>query len=467
MEDEALIFRMLDTDALDKLLEHIDDGAYLPVWLTCKAFNARRPASTFTTSVRAMLATQSTLDWAIGIGLQSHMVLKALRDFGTAKLALASVTIPCIFTHRDEDVRVDAMETAHGLLMKLANLDPAELIDPQALATYIGFITEMLLHGRRHSSTNWGVLDAAEWAIETIVCKLGKLEAYAAMISILAEMTGYTEQDVRYGAFNALAALDTKSIAHHSDRIARFALNAAPPGGHARDCARALDALNKLDAGTLSTKLDAGTLSAFVTMVVELMWHTDSHMHSSALQAFSKIDKTAITSHAVTIARKLNDPDEYVVQRSLQALGMLNQADLAQHADAIVDKLNSQRIVCYHWTCTAFSTLRNMAEADISHHSADIAKMLDHPFLHDLAEETLDLLKPVDLVYHDPHAVAKMLSYDHNVRDRTLRTLARMDVADLRKHKYVIEHTIRQRYGLSTAEALLKRIDAESSVQLI
>ena len=459
MEDEALIFRMLDTDAIDKVLEHIDDGAYLPVRLTCKAFNAGRPASTFTTSVRAMCATQSTLDWAIGIGLQPHMVLKALRDFGTAKLALASVTIPCIFTHRDEDVRVDAMETAHGLLMKLANLDPAELIDPQALATYIGFITEMLLHGRRHSSTNWGVLDAAEWAIETIVCKLGKLEAYAAMISILSEMTGYTEQDVRYGAFNALAALDPKSIAHHSDAIARLVLNASGPGGHAWECSRALDAMHKLDAGPLS---------AFVCMVVQLLWHSHYYVRHSALKALSKIEKTAITSHAVTIARKLNDPDEFIVETSLQALGMLNQADLAPHADAIVDKLKLADAYT-HWTCAAFSTLRNLAEADISHRADDLAKMLDNPILHDLAEETLDLLKPVARVYHDPYAVARMLADNHRVRERTLRTLERMDVADLRKHKDVLERTIRRRCGLctTTEEALLKRINAESSVPLI
>ena len=47
MEDDALIFRMLDTDELD-----IDDGAYIPVSLTCKAYNQHRHASTFTTSVR-------------------------------------------------------------------------------------------------------------------------------------------------------------------------------------------------------------------------------------------------------------------------------------------------------------------------------------------------------------------------------------------------------------------------------
>ena len=465
--EEALIFRVLDTDALDKVLEHIDKGAYLAVWLTCKAFNARRPASAFTTSVRAMCATQSTLDWAIGIGLQPPMVLKALREFGTAKLALSSVTIPCIFKHSDDDVLVDAMETAHGLLMKLGKLDPVELLNQPALVTYIGFITEMLLHGRRHFS-NPRVYHAAEWALETIVCKLGKLEAYATLTAILADMIGHSQKDVRIGAFNALNALDPKSIACHADGIARFALNAAAPGGDTWDCARALDALYKLDAGTLSAKLDAGTLSAFVCMVVDLMWRTDTHVHYSALRAFSKIDKTAIATHAVTIARKLNDPNEFVVQTSLEALGMLNQADLAQHADAIVDKLKNVNAYTY-WTCAAFSTLRNMAEADIAHHAVDIAKMLDHALLHDLAEETLDLLKPVALVYHCAHAVARMLAGTHYVRERTLRTLGRMDVAELRTHKSNLEHAIRIRHGLCTAteRALLKRIDSESSVQLI
>ena len=465
---EALIVRMLDTDALDKVLEHIDDGAYLAVWLTCNAFNARRPASTFTTSVRAMCATQSTLDWAIGIGLQPPMVLKALREFGTAKLALSSVTIPCMFKHRDEDVRVDAMKTAHGLLLKLANLDPAELLNQHALATYIGFITEMLLHGRRQFSNNW-VFNAAEWALETIVCKLGKLDAHATLTSILDDMIGHSQQAVRIGAFNALNALDPKSIACHADGIARFALNAAAPGGESWDCERALDALYKLDAGTLSAKLDAGTLSAFVCMVVELMWHdTDIHVHYSALRAFGKIDKTAISSHAVTIARKLNDPDEIVVQTSLHALGMLNQADLVQHADAIVDKLkDANAYTC--WTCAAFSALRNMAESDLANRAADIAEMLDNVLLRDLAEETLDLLKPVALVYHNPHAVSRMLSGTNCVRERTLRTLMRMDVAELLTHKSVLEYAIRVRHGLCTAteEALLKRIQIESSVQLV
>jgi F420-0:gamma-glutamyl ligase-like protein len=95
--------------------------------------------------------------------------------------------------------------------------------------------------------------------------------------------------------------------------------------------------------------------------------------------------------------------------------------------------------------------------------------MLDDPILHYLAEETLDLLKPVAIVYHDPHAVARMLADDLRVRERTLRTLERMDVTDLRKHKDVLERTIRRRCGLctTTEEALLQRINAESSVQLI
>ena len=225
MEDEALIFHILDTDAIDKVLEHIDDGAYLPVWLTCKAFNAHRHASTFNTSVCAMCAKQSMLDWAIGIGLQPPMVLKALGDFGTTKLALSSVTIPCSFTHSDSVVRVDAMETAHGLLVMLTKLDPAELLDPQALATYIGFITAMLLHGRRHCSNDW-VFDAAEYALEQIVRKLGKLEAHAMLTSILADMIGHSQQDVRIGAFNALNSLNSFWYA------ARSRASHLPPGAH-------------------------------------------------------------------------------------------------------------------------------------------------------------------------------------------------------------------------------------------
>ena len=90
--EEALIVRMLDSDAFGKVLDHIDGGACLAVWLTCKAFNARRPAGTCTTSVRAVCATPAMLDWAVGIGFQPHtlsppaadLVLKALREFGTS-----------------------------------------------------------------------------------------------------------------------------------------------------------------------------------------------------------------------------------------------------------------------------------------------------------------------------------------------------------------------------------------------
>ena len=79
-------------DAFGKVLDHIDGGACLAVWLTCKAFNVRRPAGTCTTSVRAVCATPAMLDWAVGIGFQPHtlsppavdLVLKTLRDFGTS-----------------------------------------------------------------------------------------------------------------------------------------------------------------------------------------------------------------------------------------------------------------------------------------------------------------------------------------------------------------------------------------------
>jgi hypothetical protein len=88
---EALIFRMLDSDALDKVLGLIDDGACTPVWFACKAFNARRPAGKFTTSVNAMFASPAMLDWAIEIGLLPLTVLKALPDFVTALLAQSGV----------------------------------------------------------------------------------------------------------------------------------------------------------------------------------------------------------------------------------------------------------------------------------------------------------------------------------------------------------------------------------------
>ena len=89
--EDALIVRMLDSDALDKVLGYIDDGAYIAVWLTCKTFNARRPAGKFTTSVHAMFATPAMLDWAVYIGLQPRMVLNALPEFMTAALTQSGV----------------------------------------------------------------------------------------------------------------------------------------------------------------------------------------------------------------------------------------------------------------------------------------------------------------------------------------------------------------------------------------
>lgn len=88
---EALIFRMLDSDTFDNVLGLIDDGACIPVWFACKAFNARRPAGKFTTSVHAMFATPAMLDWAIEIGLLPITVLKALPGFVTALLAQSVV----------------------------------------------------------------------------------------------------------------------------------------------------------------------------------------------------------------------------------------------------------------------------------------------------------------------------------------------------------------------------------------
>ena len=84
----------------------------------------------------------------IGIPLHPRAVLKALRDFGTAKQALVGVTIPCFFTRRDADVKVDAIETAEGLLIKLTELDPVEqLLNQQELATWH-------MHSHRKSSTD-------------------------------------------------------------------------------------------------------------------------------------------------------------------------------------------------------------------------------------------------------------------------------------------------------------------------
>ena len=90
-EDDGLVLCMLDSDAFGKVLEHIDGGARLAVWLTCKAFNKHRPVGKFTTSVCAVCANPAMFDWAVSIGLQPHrlsplaagIVLNALRYFGT------------------------------------------------------------------------------------------------------------------------------------------------------------------------------------------------------------------------------------------------------------------------------------------------------------------------------------------------------------------------------------------------
>jgi C4-type Zn-finger protein len=53
---------MLDSDAFGKVLEYIDGGARLAVWLTCKAFNKHRPVGKFTTSVCAVCANPAMFD---------------------------------------------------------------------------------------------------------------------------------------------------------------------------------------------------------------------------------------------------------------------------------------------------------------------------------------------------------------------------------------------------------------------
>jgi len=104
--EEGLLVCMLDSDAFCNVIEHIDGGARLAVWLTCKAFNASRPPGKFTTSVRAMCATPTMLDWAIRTGLQpnhlsrpsAHMVLYAICEFGTTALAQSGITLALMFT---------------------------------------------------------------------------------------------------------------------------------------------------------------------------------------------------------------------------------------------------------------------------------------------------------------------------------------------------------------------------------
>ena len=416
--DSGLFGHILHTDLFAEVLKFIEDDALFPLWLTCTEFNAHRSVGMITTAVRS-ITTPCMLEWAIGCGLQPRLVLRVLRNLEPDALTQFGCTIVRMMHDRSNELmQADARNTAVVLLMKLSELEPAALLNPGALATYVGFITEMLTYERRFYRVN----NAAEWALETIVCKLGKLEAHVILTGVLADTLGHANARVRAEVLNALNTLDQKVITVHSDTIARFILDVSVQGGDgdAWECSRAFDAL---------CKLDPTTLSEFTCLIVSLLWNSHYIVRSSALLALGQLERTTLTSHAITIARKLDDPDEEIRTVSLYALGMLNQSDLAQYAHAIADMLQDS--------------------------SCDVRV---------LAAETLSLLEPVALLYHDVDAVARMLDDEDYVRHRrTLRTLGRMAVADLKKHTDAIERkiTMRRRRGECPleVEALLKRIN--------
>ena len=479
--EDVLIVRMLDDDAFGAVLGYIGYGARLAVWLTCKAFNARRPVGKFTTSVRAMCATPAMLDWAIVTGLQphhmhmsppaAHLVLKAIGGFGTASLAPFGVTVRRMLTHIDDDVKLHAAKTASLLLMELFALEPVALLEPGALATYIGFILEMLIQEHDY----YKVTDNAEWVLETIICRLGKLEAHVLLAGVIGENLSHSNMHVRHGTLNALNALDKKALGQYTDTIVRFMLDAGVQGGDAWARNRALEVLCNLEPGVLRN-LEPVVLSAFVSLVVELLWNPDYLVRGDALRVLGRLEQTVLAPHEVTVTRKLADPDVDLRTTAVKALGMFNQVVIAQHAGEIVGSLKDADSSMRYY---ATETLGKLAAVDLARYADDVAEMLGDTWVQRAAVETLGMLSSADLGRH-AGAVAQLLECKSwFVRQEALRTLEKLSVVDLEPHAGAVARMLRcgnlahrddgRPFGqydplLRLAHALLYRIHCKNGV---
>jgi len=91
-------------------------------------------------------------------------------------------------------------------------------------------------------------------ALETIVCKLGKLEARVLLTGVITETLGHPHKAVRHTALKALLnnALDQNSLGQHTDTISRFILDAGVQGGDGWACFLGLGVMCKLEPAALS-----------------------------------------------------------------------------------------------------------------------------------------------------------------------------------------------------------------------
>lgn len=306
---EGCIVRMLGCDLLEVVFDHIDSDLRLAVWLTCRAFNALRPAA-FETSVFAMYSSPAMLEWATSPAIDcpspknllptaASIVLKMMHDLGVVAFAGYASAIVQLMNHRDGDVRSHAGWTASSLLRRLCDLNPV------ALAKHAGFIVEMIKQKTCFVQVN---TDAFR-ALDMLVCKLGDLQAHTQLSAVVAETLGDPDHGVRRDMLVVLDKLDHTAIGPHARVIVRVMLD--------------------------ETKDNSRLLSA-----------DSSNICTLVLRILCKLPSAALTEFAGIVIEMLRSPSRPVRHRAFQALAHIEHAVLTEHMAVIVDIL-SRKSRCY------------------------------------------------------------------------------------------------------------------------
>ena len=446
-----MALRMLDGDALDMVFGHIgrDGRAHIALWLTCKAFSARRPTGTFATSANDMCDTPALLKWAICIGLRPHnltpsrltapaalVLLKTIRPKLGAKSASYfdlemtrfGCTIEQLFTHSEKCVRVYAKQTAVAFMKQLSNLKPAALLEPAALAEYTGFILTMLR--KRHSDA---MTDLASWALHKLISKLRDMAARVQVSALLSETLCHPNRTVRYSALVYMLRLRHDELAPHACDIADAVRDASV--ACETTTYRTLKEVYRYFqvAIRVMVELKPAVLAEFAGMFVGLLCHHKLMVREAAVDAISQLEDTALTPHKVTLLRTMGDPIWQFRESAVRALGYLSQSDLAQHTDAIAGLMKDPNAsVRLHAT----RTMGQLPVVEKATHADTIAGLMrDDDFnVRAAAIQTLGGLDSVTLVAH-AGAVARMLDDSRCfVRYAARSTLRRLPAADLAEH---------------------------------
>ena len=342
--DLGLFVHIIHNDLFHEVLGCIENDGRFPLWLTCKAFNAHRPAGIYTTSVRA-ITTPAMLDWAIGCGLQPHLILQALRRFGPDALTQFGSTIMHMMRiHPDSRVKRDAADTTIILLKKLNVIDDAALLDPLVLTAYTGFIADVIEDGWRSITRG-----RAMWALRILMYKLGKMEAHVLLACVITETLSDTRESVRSHALRVLYKIEHKVLGQHASAIVHILFKHRY--SHRKVCIQVLQILDRLDQETLTE---------FAYELIEML-PCSFDVCDRALSLLDRFDQNPITAHVDSIKRRLGDPDKKVRYAAVMALSKLEFADLAQHADAIAGRLSDQSL---RVRCAAVEAINKLESAD-------------------------------------------------------------------------------------------------------